>query len=256
MTIHTRNKTILGGIFLTALLLAAFAASMILIFGRFDPAGEAVLMLVSLAMELVYAVAAIVVLYFSFRKTRSPEIFFFIIFLISMCFNSLKAPFVLLDAIGMAPYYGVLLTRAEYFGRFLGTLAILTSGLFPLGAEYQRMEIYFGVSFLLAFALSAAITVDMTEIGPVMLFEMGHSRELGIINVIFLFFGVFNYVLYAIQNSSRDHFLIAAGLALVIVGREMIYHSQHLVFSVIALVLLVAGTVLFGERTHSVHLWA
>lgn len=256
MTINTRNKIILGGMFLTTLLVAGFITSMIILFNRASVEHETTAELISVAAELLYAVAAIVILYFSFRKTKSPEIFFFILFVISMCFDSLKAAFVLFNAMGIAPYYGVLLTRAVYFGRFLGTLAVLTSGLFPLGAEYQRMEIYIGVSFLLSFALSAAIPVDMTEIDPVMLFQMGHMRELGIISVIFLFFGVFNFILYAIQNSSKDHVYLAAGLALAIIGREINFYTQQPLLSAVAVVLLVAGTVLFGERAHAIHLWA
>jgi len=237
------------------LLITGFTVAVILLFGGITAGKEIKLLAVSLAGELVYALVAMVILYFSFRKTKSPEIFFFIIFLVSMCFDSLKALFVLFNTINVAPYYGVLLTRAVYFGRFLGTLAILVSGLFSLGAEYQRMEIYIGVAFLLAFTLSAAITVDMTQIDSINLYKMGHARELSLISVIFLFFGVFNYVLNAVQNSSKDHLLIAAGLTLVIAGRELLFYTNSAIYAAIAFILLVSGAILFGERTHAVHLW-
>lgn len=255
MTINTRNKTIIAGIGISVLLFAGFIIASILLFGKTDVEHEIILLIISLAGELLFALTAIIILYLSFRKTRSPEIFFFIVFCISMCFDSLKVPFVLFNAIEIAPYYGVILTRAVYFGRFLGTMAVLTSGLFSLGAQYQRMEIYAGVSFLLAFALSAAVTIDITETDPIFLFKMGHTRELGIISVIFLFFGVFNYLLYAIQSASRNHFLIALGLTGVIAGREMLFYTHSVITVAGALCLLIAGTVLYGERTRAVYLW-
>jgi len=172
-----------------------------------------------------------------------------------MSFDSLKALFVLVDILNLSPFYGIMLTRVVYFGRFLGTLAVLAGGLFSLGAEYQRMEIYVGVALLLAFTLASAVTVDMTETNEYLLYKIGNTRELNIIRVLFLCFGVFNYVLYAVQNSSRDHVLIAAGLSLVIVGRELLFTSRHPVALTVAFLLLVSGTTLFGERTHAVRLW-
>lgn len=256
MTINTRNKTIIAGISLTGLLLAVFLASAILILKQNLARTDTAVLLASSAAELVFAVVAATTLYLSFRKTKSPEIFFFIIFVVTMSLDSLKALLLLIDVLRLSPYYGVFLTRAVYFGRFFGTLAVLFSGLFSLGAEYQRIEIYLGAAFLLAFALSAAVTIDMTESDSTMLYQMGNSRELGIIRVLFLSFGVLNYVLYAIQNSSKDHLLIAAGLALVIAGREIFSFGRNPVLLIGAFLMLIAGTTLFGERTHAVHLWS
>ena len=256
MTIRTRNKIILLGICLTALLFTAFLASTISVLKR-NPAREAAnALLAPQATELLFVLAATTILYFSFRKTKSPEMFFFSIFLISMSFDSLKALLLLTETLDLPPYYGVLLTRAAYFGRFFGTLAVLISGLFSLGAEYQRMEIYLGVTFLLAFALSASVLVDMTETGTNLLYRIGNKRELGIINFLFLSFGVFNYVLYAVLNASKDHILIALGLALVIAGREIFFFTLNPMLLIGAVIMLIAGASLFGERIHAVHLWS
>jgi hypothetical protein len=263
MTINTRNKIILAGMSITALLFAGFLTVTILLFNNASGSVAGVVLetrltavTVTLICEILFAAAAMTILYFSFRKTTSPEIFFFIIFLVSMSFDSLKATFTLLEVMSFSPAYGALITRAVYFGRFLGTLAILTGGLFFLGAEYQRMEIYLGVAFLLALSLSAAVPVDITETEANLLFRLGNARELGIISALFLGFGVFNYALFAVQNSSRDHVLMAGGLALVIAGREMLFFMNNTFAIIAAFLMLIVGTTLFGERSHAVHLWS
>ena len=263
VTINTRNKIILIGISVTALLFSGFIAAVIIIFKHAPSGLRGVLdgfgmtaMLISLLSELLFAAAAMIILYFSFKKTTSPEIFFFIIFLVTMSFDSLKACFTLFEIINFPPYYRALITRTVYFGRFLGTLVILASGLFSLGAEYQRMEIFLGVAFLLALSLSAAVSIDITETSTNRLFKLGNARELGIISILFLFFGIFNYVLFAVQNSSKDHALIALGLALVITGREMLFFLHNSIALIAAFLMLIVGTTLFGERTHAVHLWS
>ena len=140
MTIGTRNKTILAGLSITVLLIAVFLTAVVLIYRHGPVTGAMTAVLVSLGGELLFAVTSMVILYFSFRKTKSPEIFFFIIFLVSMSFDSLRASFELIRILDLPPYYGVLITRAVYFGRFLGTLAVLAGGLFSLGAEYWYLH--------------------------------------------------------------------------------------------------------------------
>jgi hypothetical protein len=256
MTINTRNKIILAGISLIALLFAGFLTATFISFNNAALGPRMTAVTVTLICEILFAAAATTILYFSFRKTTSPEIFFFIIFLVSMSFDSLKVMFSLIEAMNLSPAYGSLITRTVYFGRFLGTLAVLASGLFFLGAEYQRMEIFLGVAFLLAVSLSTAVPVDITEIDANLLYRLGNARELGIISILFLGFGVFNYVIFAIQNSSRDHVLMAGGLAFVIAGREMLFFIQNTFAIIAAFLLLIVGTTLFGERSHAVHLWS
>ena len=263
MTINTRNKIIISGLSLALLLLALYLISVILFFrsvttriGDVFPVTNFSALVVTLLAELVFAVAAVTILYFSFRKTTSAEIFFFIIFIITMTFDSLKAGFALFSVLNFSPYYSVLLTRTVYFGRFLGTLAVLTAGMFAHGSDYQRMEIYLGVAFLLAFSLSAAIPVDFTVTEFNLLYAVGNARELGIVSVLFLCFGVFNFVLYAVQNASRDHALIAAGLALTVAGREMLFFMDGSIALISAFLMLIGGVTLFSERTHAVHLWS
>jgi hypothetical protein len=261
MTITTRNKIIISGLSIAAVLLALFLFTVTLLFQRLGGGGFAAeanftATLVSLLSELIFAIASVTILYFSFRKTTSAEIFFFIIFIVTMAFDSLKAGLALFTVMDFSPYYGVLLTRVVYFSRFLGTLAVLAAGLFAHGAEYQRMEIYLGVAFLLSLSLSAAIPVDFTVTDRNLLHVVGNSRELGIVSVLFLFFGVFNFVLYAFQNGSTDHALIGLGLALTVIGREMLFFMNGSIALVTAFILLIGGVTLFSERTHAVHLWA
>lgn len=262
MTINTRNKIIISGLSLSVLLLALYLISVILTFravrigGEIFPVANFSELIVTLLSELVFTIAAVTILYFSFRKTTSAEIFFFIIFIVTIAFDSLKAGFALFSVLNFSPYYGVILTRSVYFGRFLGTLAVLAAGIFAHGAEYQRMEIYLGVAFLLAFSLSAAVPVDFTVTEFNLLYAVGNSRELGIVSVLFLSFGVFNFVLFAIQNASRDHALIAGGLALTVAGREMLFFMDGSIALITAFVMLIGGVTLFSERTHAVHLWS
>ena len=263
MTITARNRIILTGLCIAVAMLAIFLLSVFLIFKNTSiGAGDSLAavnltrILVSLFSVVSFCIAAVVIFYFSFRKTTAPEMFFFIVFLISLSFDSLKATQAFITIKGVAPYYAGLMTRTVYFGKYLGTMCILVSGLFAHNTEYQRMEIYLGVALLLAFILSYAVPVDFTTLKPNLVSAIGYEEELFIINVLFLAFGIMNYLYSALRERSKSHLLMALGLTAVIVGRELVFYLDNSIALIFAFLLLIGGSTLFGERTREVHLWS
>ena len=263
MTITARNRIILTGLGITVAISVIFLVSVFLIFRSATVGGRESLPATNLTRTLVvlfsiisFCTAAAVIFYFSFRKTTAPEMFFFLVFLITMSFDSLKATQALLAIRGAAPYYAGLITRVVYFGKFLGTMCILVSGLFAHNTEYQRMEIYLGIGLLLAFTLSYALPVDFTLLKPNLVVAIGYAEELYIISVLFLTFGILNYLYSAFQDKNKNHLLMALGLTAAVVGREMVFYLDNSLALIFAFVLLIGGSTLFGERTHEVHLWS
>lgn len=262
MTIAVRNRIILSGLGITILMLIIFLISVILIFQNTSfGAGDALpkvnltRILILLFSVVCFCIITVVIFYLSFRKTTAPEMFFFLIFLISISFDCLKAMQALFTIREVAPYYAGLMTRLVYFGKYLGTMCILVSGLFAHNTEYQRMEIYLGVALLLSFTLSYAVPVDFTTLRPNLLSAIGYAEELFIISTLFLAFGVLNYLYSALQDRSSSHLLMATGITAVIIGRELVFYLDNSIGLIVAFLLLIGGTTLFGERTHEVHLW-
>ena len=262
MTLATRNNIILGGVILVALLSIAFAATVVLIFQETTIVGlqessqaSIAPALTSLLSELVFAFFASLILYFSFRKTASPEIFFFIAFVVSMSFDAFKAVQILIDISSVAPYFGGAATKVIYFGKFFGTLTVFAAGLFSTGVEYQKTEIILGIAFLLALSLALALPVDVTLLGGNLVHPIGGTRELTIISILFQCFAVLNFALAAVIHHDRNYLFMAAGIALVLIGRELLFYRSDSIALIAAFVLLIGGATLFSERTHEVHLW-
>ena len=263
MTIAVRNRIILSGTGLIAVCAGVFFLSLALLF-RTTPvepltlAGQESIAPLALALlcELIFSVAAVLVLYFSFRKTASPEIFFFILFVMSMSFDAVKMLHILFDVTAIPPYFDTILTRVIVFGKSFGTLCLFACGLFAVGVSYERLEIVLVTALLLAFALSASLPVDMTSIEPNFVMTTGYERELSIITYVLYAFAVGNFLLAAFQTANKSYILIGLGMAMVMVGREILYYRYDGLSVIVAFVLLVAGSTLFGEQTHEVHLWA
>ena len=263
MTISARNRIILSGTALVAVFAAIFVYSVATLFRMaptqiFDFAGETPIAPLSLVLfcELFFCIATLVVLYVSFRKTSSAEIFFFMLFVVSMSFDALKMVHLVIDATSMPPYFGVLVSRIIYFAHFLGPASLFASGLFATGMRYERLEIVLISTLLLSFTLAATIPIDMTQLEPWFVMRHGYSREIRAVSILLYLFAFANFLLAAYQSRNRNHLIIAAGLALSIGGREILFYRLDVISVIFAFVLLVFGSTIFGERTHEVYLWS
>lgn len=262
MTLAGRNRIILSGVLVIGLLAAAFVVSVVGVL-RSLPLDSAlqgrqlnvVSVEVSLLAELLFCLGTVIILYFSFRKTTSAEIFFFIVFVVSMSLDSLKSVQLLLMIRDQPVSFGMLVTRVILFGEYLGILALFAAGLFSTGLPYQRLEIVLGLALLLAFALASAVPVDMNVNGRDLVHGVATGNELMIISILFQFFAVLNFVLAGFQKSSGSYFIIALGAGMAMAGRELLFYRLDSISVIAAFVLLIAGSTLFGERTHEVHLW-
>ena len=263
MTITARNRIILLGtafiVGLTAVFLIAFSFLL-----RTAPAtaldfdNQASLAPFALAIlcELIFCTTTIVVLYFSFRKTASAEIFLFILFLVSMSFDSLKTLHIVFEVADVPPYYGTIVTRVILFGRFFGVLCIFGCGLFSTGMHYERLEIVLASGVLLATALSATLPIDMTHLETNFIMPTAYSREIAFVTLVLYLLALGHFILAAVQSGNKNYLLICGGMGLTIIGREMLFYRSDGLSLIVAFVLLITGSTLFSERTHEMYLWA
>ncbi len=263
MTIAVRNRIILSGAGIIAVCGGVFFVALALLFRSapvralsFDSQESIAPLALSILSELIFSIATVLVLYFSFRRTASAEVFFFILFVISMSFDSLKMLHILFDVVMIPPYFGTLVTRAIYFGKSLGTLSLFACGVFSVSTSHERLELVLTSGLLLAFALSVGLPVDITTRQPHFVMTTGYEHELSIITYVLYGFALVSFLLAAYRTQSKDYLLVGLGVLMVMAGREILYYRTDGLSIIVAFVLLVAGAALFGERIHEVHLWA
>lgn len=263
MTITVRNRIILSGTAIIILFTAIFIISVSILFRTvptptldFDNQSSIAPLGLAILCELIFCASVVVVLYFSFRKTASAEVFLFILFIVSMSFDTLKTIHILLEVTVIPPYYGTIVTRAICFGRFFGVLCIFGCGLFTTGMPYERLEIVLISGLLLAFALSATLPIDMTILERNFVMSTAYDREIAIVTTVLYAFALVHFVLAAVESGNKNYLLICAGMAMVIAGREILFYRSDGIALIVAFVFLIVGSTLFSERMHEVRLWA
>lgn len=224
-------------------------------FPEMIPQGNTFLLFVVLALQAAVSGGALLGLFLFFRKTPSPEVFFFQFALLGFAFSSLR-----LLAIPMSHYITSLftmmpLTKFVFFARLFTVLCLFLSGLFSTGLAFQKQGIYLSTAFMIAVVIAASLPVDCTRFTLPLICDTGYSSGFSLAFYILSIFAVLNYIYAAGLHSDRNYAYNAAALLLVIAGMQLAYYFAHSWIGFIGLVLVIMGTFIFAHRTHTIYLW-
>lgn len=214
-----------------------------------------ILLISVLGLQAAVSGGALLGLFLFFRKTPSPEVFFFQFALLGFAFTSLRllaipASYYITSLFTLLP-----LTKFIFFGRLFAVLCLFLSGLFSTGLTFQKQGVYLSTAFMIAVVIAATIPVDCTHFALPLICDAGKTTGFSLAFYILSLFSILNYVYAAGLHSDRNYAYNAAALVLVIVGIQLSYYFAHSWPGVIGLVLVILGTFIFAHRTHTIYLW-
>lgn len=204
---------------------------------------------------LLFSLTAGLILLTYFKKSTSEEIFFLILVVISFFFEAVRTEQLLVENYNEPIYYGDLITRLVHFGRVFRTFSLLIAGLFAAGLSYQKYGIFIGIAILIAFTFSGTITVDTSALLDDLLYKIGNGREAVIALIVLKIIAAVNFFLGGFLRNNKDYTYMGAGITMIVIGTELLHHILHFAAFGIGALFLIAGTVLFSNRVHSVYMW-
>jgi len=266
MTLSLRNAILLLGAGFNLVLFSAFCLSLSLLVplpARFPEIREFFGALVSVYsadliflffLQLVSLIASLF-LYKRFRKTASPEIFFFILFLLSMGIEGGKIFPPVLRELQVPVYLYHLVIRLLYMARFFGIFSLFTAGLFANGMQYQKVSIAYGISLLTAFTLSSLLPVAEASLKTDTGLDLVTIGDVRIVMITLRILSVINFIVAWIRNNSREFLWLGLGGSIVLFGYELALGSDILWLRIVATAAIIIGIQLFSRRTHEIYLW-
>ncbi len=190
-----------------------------------------------------------------FRKTSSPEIFFMMLLLVSLCLESLRIGIILMQSDllpipgwVMPVYFSILLTRAVYLGRFFALLCLLVSSLFATGIKYSNHSILLGILLLLSITLVSQIPIDSTILLSNFLYRLGDRRGYLLVNASLGLFALINFLRAGLVRKSRRFFPMAAAALMIFVGKELVYAGISPFPLILGGILLFSGVAVFSRQ--------
>jgi len=199
-----------------------------------------------------FSVISSLLLFHYFKKKISPEIFFFILFILALSLQSVRLFQFQLLLINVSPFFGVLITRLYYFFRLFGLFCLFASSLFPIGIKFQKFETILISILLISFTLSALMPIDSTFMNSYFLYTISDSSSILLMTLSIRVLTIVNLARVAITTKSKNYILVLISSVLIIAGDELLLFFP---IPLIAITLILIGTAIYSRSIYNYYLW-
>ena len=214
--------------------------------------GKSPIKVISLGVQLIYALTFLLILGRQMRRNPSAEMAFLSIFLFTFSLQIFRLAFLTGSTFTLDTD---LATRAVYFSRLLGLSALFAASLFATGLQIQKFGQILLICILTAFSLSILLPVNSSITTAAMLHRIAREKHLAVFCLSLEVLTVLNYVAAA-HNLGRGEYYRLSLLSLgIICGYEMLFFLYP-PFFLPGLITLTCGTVLFIRTSRKLFLWS
>lgn len=191
----------------------------------------------------------------SFRKTVSPEIFFFSFWLTSLSFEPLRLLHFLLALGGESDVLLGVLDKFCLGVRVFGYLCLFVSGLLAAGMRNDRPFSVVLLTAGISVFLAVSLPVDTGMWTKNLLFRQGYGGLVAGFSAVIILITVANYLVAVRIRGDKAYYAIAAGLAALAIGAYILAQDYAPAPSLAAAGFVIAGGALYVRRLHAFYLW-
>jgi len=202
-----------------------------------------------------YSFFSMILIYYFFEKTQSPEIFFFGFFVISLSFEFAR---IMIPLNGVFPFpsmYLVSASRVLLFGRYFGLFSLFAASVYAAGLDVQRQQNVFFIIVLAALIISLNVPIDSLVWDSSLAMQNGYQTMFTMIDAGILIVSMLTFFISSYTRGSKSYITIGLGTFLVFAGRNILLNSDTWITPFPGLLILAAGTWLIASRLHREYLW-
>ncbi len=200
----------------------------------------------------VFSIISTIILFHYFKKKNFPEIFFFVLFILSLSLQTIRLFQIPLLLLNISPYFGVIITRLFYFFKFFGLFCLFATSLFPIGIKFQKFEIMLLTILLLSFTISALMPIDPTTLNVTLLYKVTDRSSIFIMIISIRLLTIINFVRVAVSSKSKNYLFVLISAFFLIFGDDLMLFIP---FPFVSLILLLIGTAIYTRSIYSYYLW-
>jgi hypothetical protein len=209
----------------------------------------------TMASAVLYAFVAMILIYYFFEKTQSPEILFFALFVSSFAFEGLRAVVPLMGVYDLPAFYPVLASRALLFARFFGIFSLFAASVYAAGLGEQKQENIVFIIAIAALIIALGAPIDGLAWDSSLVMIRGYPSMLKLVEAGTMVITMLSFFISSYSRGSREYIFIGIGAFLVFLGRAMLLASDTWITPLPALLLLTGGTWIICVQLHHVYLW-
>jgi hypothetical protein len=204
---------------------------------------------------VLYSFFSMILTYYSFEKTQSPEILFVAFFAASFSLEALRLILPLGWVYEIPSLYVLMSSRIILFSRYFGIFSLFTASVYAVGfkSQKQRNIILIIAVITLIIILGIPIDTQVWDSGLNMIY--GYVSMFRLIEAGTFFITTISFFIAAWSRSSREFIFIGVGSALAFLGRNILLNADTWAGLPTGLLFLVVGTWLICTKLHKIYLW-
>jgi hypothetical protein len=202
-----------------------------------------------------FSFISIVLSYFSFEKTQSPEILFVVLFAAAFSLEALRLIIPLGKIYEIPSLYMLVAARIILFGRYFGLFSLFTASVYAVGFKAQRQRNVIIIIAVITLIIVLGVPIDTYAWDSSLNMINGYTSMFRLIETGTFLITTVSFFIAAWLRSSRDFIYIGAGAALVFLGRIILLSAVNWVGLPLGLLFLAVGTWLICTRLHKIYLW-
>jgi hypothetical protein len=216
---------------------------------------QAYVPLATMLSSVLFAFVSLILIYYFFEKTQSPEIFFFALFVSAFAFEGLRVMTPLMDLYDFPAFYLVLGSRTLLFARFFGIFSLFAASVYAAGLGEQKQGNIVFIIAIAAWVVALGAPIDGLAWDSSLMLIRGYPSMLKMAEVGITLITIISFLISAYSRGSREYIFIGIGSFLVFLGRAMLFSSDTWITPLPAILLLAGGTWISCVQLHRVYLW-
>jgi hypothetical protein len=204
---------------------------------------------------VLYSFLTIILIYYFFEKTKSPEILFVVFFAASFSIEALRLILPLGRVYDFPSLYALTASRVILFGRFFGIFSLFTASIYGAGYEMQRQRYVIIIITVTSLLIAMGIPIDTQTWDSGLNMVIGYTSMFRLIDAGTALITAISFFIAAWSRGPQGYIFIGAGSVLVFLGRNILLNADTWVGLPLGLPLLVVGTWLICTNLHRIYLW-
>ena len=204
---------------------------------------------------VLYSFFSIILIYYFFEKTQSPEILFVAFFAASFFLEALRLLLPLSRLYEIPSLYLLMVSRIILFGRCFGIFSLFTASMYAVGFKAEKQRNVVLIISVTTLIITLGVPIDTQVWDSSLNMISGFVSIFRLIEAGTILITTVSFFIAAWSRSSREFAFIGTGSALAIMGRHILLNADTWAALPTGLLLLVVGTWLICTKLHKIYLW-
>ena len=198
---------------------------------------------------------SLILIYYFFGKTQSPEIFFIALFVFSLAFEIVRVAVPLRMVYSFPASYLINTAKILFFCRCFGLFALFTASVYAAGMDAQKQQILFIPLVLASLLFAMNVSEDVLVWNSTFVLWNGYKAVISKAEMSIIAVTVLTFFISAYTSGFKNYLFVGIGTLFAFLGRDILINSDNWITPIPGLVFLVFGVWFACSHLRKVYLW-